>query len=347
MSDVLTLPAEGEPPALSADGMLALYREMALIRRMEELAAKAYTLRKILGFCHLYIGQEAVAVGAAAVTGGDYWLASYREHGHALAKGVPPRAVMAELFGRAEGCSRGLGGSMHMFDRRHRFMGGYGIVGAHVPLANGVAWASVQRGEGRICVVFFGEGAASQGAFFEALCLAQLYKLPVVFICENNNYAMGTSVDRASAITDMSLRARGVGMVGERVMGFDVREVRRRVGAAAAFARAGRGPVLLELVTYRYKGHSMSDPAKYRSRDEVEAIKRSSDCLLLAEHHLREDYGVSEADIQAVRAEVEAVAQDAYDFAERSPEPDPAALYDYIYAADGEAAAALAADGGE
>jgi len=332
VEDNPSLPAESGLPPLDAEGMLHLYREMALIRRVEELAAKAYTQRKILGFCHLYIGQEAVAVGAAAVTGDDYWLAAYREHGHAVAKGVSARAVMAELFGKATGCSRGLGGSMHMFDRAHRFMGGYGIVGGHVPLANGVAWAAKQRGEGRVCVVFFGEGAANQGAFFEALCLAQLYKLPVIFICENNFYAMGTSVERASAVTDMSLRARGVGMVGEQVKGFDVEVVRERVGAAAAYARAGHGPVLLEIVTYRYRGHSMSDPAKYRSKEEVEDIKTSSDCLAIARHHLVHKYGQSEEALQAVKDEVNATAQDAWDFAVESPEPDPSTLYETTYA---------------
>jgi len=337
MSDEPRLPAESGLPPLTAEGMLDLYREMYTIRRMEELAAKAYTLRKILGFCHLYIGQEAVAVGAAAATTrDDYWIAAYREHGHALAKGVSPRAVMAELFGRADGCSHGLGGSMHMFDKSVNFMGGYGIVGGHIPLATGVAWACKQRNDGRVCVVFFGDGAANQGAFFEALALAQLWKLPVVFICENNAYAMGTSIERASALTDMSLRARGVGMVGEQVEGFDVRTVRERVGAAAKFAREGNGPVLLELVTYRYRGHSMSDPAKYRSKDEVEDIKNTSDGLLLAAHHLKEAYGVDEAAIAAIHEEVDALAQDAYDFAEQSPVPDPAALYDYTYAPGGE-----------
>jgi pyruvate dehydrogenase E1 component alpha subunit len=334
MSQETRLPAESGLPALTAESMLELYREMYKIRRVEELAAKAYTQRKILGFCHLYIGQEAVAVGAAAAAGGaeDYWLAAYREHGHALAKGVSARKVMAELFGKADGCSHGLGGSMHMFDRSVNFMGGYGIVGAHVPLATGVAWAIKRRAESGVCVVFFGEGAANQGAFFEALALAQLYKLPVVFICENNFYAMGTSVERASAVTDMSRRAAGVGMVSEQVKGFDVRVVRERVGAAARFAREGSGPVLLELVTYRYRGHSMSDPAKYRSKDEVEDIKNTSDCLQLAEHHLKTGYEVTQDAIDAVREEINALAQDAWDFAEASPLPDPADLYKYTYA---------------
>jgi len=337
MSDEPRLPAESGLPPLDADGMLQLYREMYLIRRMEELAAKAYTLRKILGFCHLYIGQEAVAVGAAAATTlDDYWFAAYREHGHALAKGTTPRAVMAELFGRQDGCSHGLGGSMHMFDKSVNFMGGYGIVGAHIPLATGAAWAAKQRGDGRVAVVFFGDGAANQGAYFEAMAMAQLWKLPVIFICENNAYAMGTSIERASALIDMSLRARGVGMVHEQVEGFDVRHVRERVGAAAKFAREGSGPVMLELKTYRYRGHSMSDPAKYRSKEEVEDIKNTSDALLLAAHHLKEEYKVSQEAIDAIREEIDGIAQDAYDFAEASPIPDPATLYDYTYAPGGE-----------
>lgn len=324
------LPANPALKPLKPAQLLDLYREMRLIRRLEELAAKAYTQRKILGFCHLYIGQESIAVGAAAVTGDDYWIAAYREHGHALAKGVTPRAVMAELFGKETGCTRGVGGSMHLFDKDHRFMGGYGIVGGHVPLANGVGWAIKQRKEGRVCVCFLGEGAANQGAFFEALCLAQLYKLPVVFIVENNFYAMGTSVTRQSALTDMSLRALGVGMVRSQFEAFDVEVVRDRVGAAAAHARSGQGPVLLEAVTYRYRGHSMSDPAKYRPDGELEE-KKQSDPIALCIDKLKKKR-VSAARIETVDEEVEAICQDAWDFAESSPIPDPANLYDYVYA---------------
>lgn len=330
------LPAESGLAPLDAAAMLQLYRRMFLIRRVEELAAKAYTMRKILGFCHLYIGQESVAVGVAAATQDDYWIAAYREHGHAIAKGMSSRAMMAELFGKDTGCSRGLGGSMHLFDAECRFMGGYGIVGGHVPLANGVGWAIKQRNEGRVCVVFFGDGAAHQGAFFEALCLAQLYKLPVVFICENNAFAMGTSIERQSFLTDMSRRADGVGMMRDQFTGFDVTQVRERVGRAAQYAREGNGPVLLEIATYRYRGHSMSDPAKYRSKDEVQQIKENSDCMLLAERRLLNEFGVSEADLAAVRAEVEAEAQDAWDFAEASDEPSIERLYDYVYAPSGQ-----------
>jgi pyruvate dehydrogenase E1 component alpha subunit len=326
------LPEKSSLPPLDADGLLHLYREMYLIRRLEELAAKAYTQRKILGFCHLYIGQESVAVGTAAAAGDDYWISAYREHGHALARGVPPRAVMAEMYQKDTGCSRGQGGSMHLFDKSKRFMGGYGIVGGHVPLANGVGWAIKHRNEDRVVVTFFGDGAAHQGAFFEALCLAQLWKLPCVFICENNGYAMGTAIERQSALTDMSLRGRGVGMVHEAVMGFDVEVVRDRVAAAREFAAAGNGPVLLEVATYRYRGHSMSDPAKYRPKGELEEVKELRDPLKITAHKLTTQHGVAQEALDAIKAEVEDTCQDAVKFAEDSPMPDPATLYDYVYA---------------
>jgi pyruvate dehydrogenase E1 component alpha subunit len=237
---------------------------------------------------------------------------------------------MAELFGRATGCTRGLGGSMHLFDASVHFMGGYGIVGGQVPLATGVAWALKQQKTGAVCVCFFGDGAANQGAFFEALCLAQLWKLPVVFICENNFYAMGTSIDRQSALIDMSLRGLGVGMAREQLDGHDVVHVRDRVGAAVAFARAGNGPSILEIITYRYRGHSMSDPAKYRKTGELEERKKQ-DPLLIAERHLR-NLGATDGEVAAVRQRADDVAQDAYRFAEASPVPDADALYDYTYA---------------
>jgi len=335
MTQSESLPEKSSLEAVDAESLSHLYREMLLIRRVEELAAKAYTQRKILGFCHLYIGQESVAVGAAASTKDDYWIAAYREHGQAMAKGVSARAMMAELFGKATGCSNGQGGSMHIFSKEHKFMGGYGIVGGHVPLANGIAWAAKQRKEGRVCVCFFGDGAANQGAFFEALCLAQLYKLPVVFICENNFYAMGTPLHRQSAVTDMSLRALGVGMVREQFEGFDVEVVRDRVAAAADFARAGNGPVLLEIVTYRHRGHSMSDPAKYRPDGELDE-KKKSDPIAITRDRLTQDFGISEEDLAAIAESVEVEAKDSWDFAIESPEPDPAKLYDFTYAPEGK-----------
>ncbi len=334
------LPERSSLPAVTKEGLLHLYREMVLIRRVEELAAKAYTQRKIFGFCHLYIGQESVAVGAAAACQPqDHWVTAYREHGQAMAKGVSPRAVMAELYGKATGCTQGLGGSMHLFDSKVNFMGGYGIVGAHVPLAAGVAWGLKQRKTNGVAVCFFGDGAAHQGAFFEALCLAQLYKLPVVFLCENNFYAMGTAIDRQSALIDMSLRGLGVGMVREQFDGFDVEHVRDRVAAAVEFARSGQGPVILEAITYRHRGHSMSDPAKYRPSGELEE-KKKSDPLAISERRLVTDFGVTADELEAVRASVDAEADDAVKFAEESPWPDPAHLYDYTYAPTPEPAAA-------
>jgi len=326
------LPAESGLPAVDAEALLGMYREMLRIRRIEELAAKAYTQRKILGFCHLYIGQESVAVGvAAASTERDYWITAYREHGQAMAKGVTARAMMAELYGKATGSSRGHGGSMHIFDKDARFLGGHGIVGAHVPLANGVGWAIRARGEDAVCVAFFGDGAAHQGAFFEALCLAQLFKLPVIFICENNGYAMGTALHRQSALTDMSRRAAGVGMAHESFEAFDVEAVRERVGCAVAYAKSGKGPVLLEALTYRYRGHSMSDPAKYRPEGELAEVKES-DPLKITRKRLADDFGITDAQFDAIKASVEEECQDAARFAEESPIPDPAGLYDYTYA---------------
>lgn len=328
------LPEKSSLPELDGAGLESLYREMLLIRRVEELAAKAYTQRKILGFCHLYIGQESVAVGAAASTKDDYWIAAYREHGHAMAKGVPANEMMAELFGKSTGSSKGYGGSMHIFDKEHGFLGGWGIVGGHVPLANGVGWAIRHRKEEKVCVCFFGDGAMHQGAFFEALCLAQLYKLPCVFICENNFYAMGTSLDRQSAITELARRAEGVGMLSERFEGFDVEEVREKVGRAADFARSGKGPVLLEIITYRHRGHSMSDPAKYRPKGELEE-KKLSDPLLITAQRLTRDFGYTDEQMETIREEIYAEAQESWDFAHESPPADESRIYDYIYAPDG------------
>ncbi len=326
------LPEVSGLPALDAAGLAALYEKMLLIRRVEELAAKAYSQRKILGFCHLYIGQESVAVGAAAACQPqDAWVTGYREHGQALAKGASPRAVMAELYGKATGTTKGLGGSMHIFDASCNFMGGYGIVGAQVPLAVGVGWAMKQRKTDGVALGWFGDGAAHQGAFFEGMCLAQLWKLPVVLVCENNAYAMGTSIERQSALTDMSLRGLGVGMVREQVDGFDVEHVRERMGAAIAHARSGAGPVILEVVTYRHRGHSMSDPAKYRPAGELEE-KKKSDPLVITARRLLEDFKIPQAELDAIHARVEAEAEDAANFAETSPVPDTANLYDYTYA---------------
>lgn len=323
---------DGSPtPKVTKEQLLHWYRQMALIRRTEELAAKAYSQRKILGFCHLYIGQEAVAVGAsAALEPSDVVVSAYRDHGHILARGTPPRAVLAELFGRATGITAGVGGSMHLADKERNFWGGYGIVGGHITLAAGAAFAARYRGEDNVSLVYFGDGAAQQGAFFESLLLAQLWKLPVVFLCENNYYAMGTSIERYSAVQDMSVRADGVGMKRWQFQGFDVAEVYDNVRRAVEHARSGEGPVLLEAVTYRYRGHSMSDPAKYRREGELDEV-RKHDALDLAAARL-DELGVTSDELAAIRDEVDAEAQDAYDFADSSPEPDPAKLYDYTYA---------------
>lgn len=317
-------------PLPTREQLTEWYRMMLLIRRVEELAAKAYTQKKILGFCHLYIGQEAVAVGAsAALRPGDTVVTAYRDHGQIMARGVSARAMMAELFGKATGVTRGVGGSMHLASKAHHFFGGYGIVGGHVPLATGAAFASKYQGKDDVALCYFGDGAANQGAFFEALALAQLWKLPAVFLCENNGYAMGTALDRQSFLTDMSQRGLGVGMVGWQFQAFDVVEVWQNVQRAVDHARSGQGPVILEGVTYRYRGHSMSDPAKYRKDGELDAF-RARDGIQAAEQRLR-DLGVGDDTFAALQAEVEVEAQDAYDFAEASPIPDPDALYDYTY----------------
>jgi pyruvate dehydrogenase E1 component alpha subunit len=313
----------------TSEQLLEWYRQMYLIRRFEELAAKAYTQRKIMGFCHLYIGQEAVAVGAtAALKPEDVMVGAYRIHGQVLARGATPRSVMAELFGRQGGICQGVGGSMHMADPKINFFGGFGIVGGHVPLAVGAAFASKYRNDGGVSLVYFGDGASHQGAFFEAMALAQLWRLPCIFLLENNYYAMGTSLERQSYITDLCRRADGVGMERSQVSGFDVVEMHDAVSAAAAKCRAGEGPIFIEAITYRYRGHSMSDPAKYRKEGELENMKKQ-DCLFLAEQRLKDDHGVSEDRLAALRDEVNAVCQDAYDFADAAPWPDPQRLYDF------------------
>lgn len=317
---------------VTREQLLEWYRMMRLIRRFEELAAKAYTVKKIKGFCHLYIGQEAVCVGAtAALNADDYLIAGYREHGQILARGVDPGRVMAELFGKASGVCHGIGGSMHLVSKEHHFWGGYGIVGGHVPLCTGAAFAAKYQGNGRVALVYFGDGAAQQGAFFEALELAQLWKLPAIFLCENNYYAMGTSLERQSFLTDMSRRGDGVGMKRWQFEAFDVVDVYENVRRAAEHARSGEGPVILEAVTYRYRGHSMSDPAKYRTQDEVDE-KKKADGIKLAEDRLRDRFGVDQATLDGIIEATKAEAQAAYDFADAAPEPDPAHLYDYTYA---------------
>jgi pyruvate dehydrogenase E1 component alpha subunit len=326
-----------KPAALDAEtaGRLrGFLRQMMLIRHFEERAGEAYSLGLIGGFCHLYIGQEAVAIGTIpALRDDDYVISAYREHGHALARGVPARAVMAELFGKATGSSHGKGGSMHIFDADRHFLGGHGIVGSHIALAAGHAFASKYRGQDSITLCFFGEAAANIGAFHETLNMAGLWKLPVVFVCENNFYGMGTALHRAAAIEDLHQRAASYGMPGEAVDGQDVVAVREAMDRAAARARADGTPTLLEIRTYRYVGHSMSDAVHgtYRTKEEVEEHKRRDPIRLLAEL-LRERGGLEESEVDEMEAAVKAEVQDAWDFAEQSPDPDPSALFTDVYA---------------
>jgi pyruvate dehydrogenase E1 component alpha subunit len=317
-----------------AEEYRAWLRQMILIRRFEEKAGEAYSLGKIGGFCHLYIGQEAVAVGSIASLGpDDYIVCSYREHGHALARGISARAVMAELFGKAAGCSGGKGGSMHLFDAQLGFLGGHGIVGGHIPLATGMAFAAKYRGTDQVAVCYFGEAAVNNGAFHEALNMAALWKLPCIYICENNRYGMGTALERASAIYDISERASSYDMINEVVDGQDVLTMKNAMDRAVERARTEKAPTLLEVRTYRFMGHSMSDPihGHYRTREEVEE-HRKRDPIALWSKRLMEEGIMDEAAIRALDAEVQAEVGDAYDFADQAPDPDPAELFTHVYA---------------
>lgn len=305
----------------TVEELAPLYRQMLAIRRLEEASAKAYSNGKIGGFLHLIIGQEAVCVGAiAALEQKDYVVATYREHGHAYAKGVAARPIMAELYGKKTGLVRGLGGSMHLFDKATNFLGGYGIVGGHVPIAAGAAFASKYRGDGAVTLCFFGEGASTIGGFTEGLALAALWKLPVVLICENNQYSMGTPVYRSLAVEDVSLRALAHGMARDRFDGDDVIKVKRRIAEAVERARTTGEPTLVEVVTYRFRGHSMSDPGLYRTKEEVEEWKRR-DPLNRSRQRLL-DLGMEEAALDALEADVKAEIEDAVTFAEDSPPAD-------------------------
>jgi pyruvate dehydrogenase E1 component alpha subunit len=307
--------------ATTVDELAPLYRQMLAIRRMEEAAAKAYSQGKIGGFLHLIIGQEAVCTGAVAtLTKDDYVVATYREHGHAYAKGVSARAILAELYGKKTGCVKGLGGSMHIFDKETNFLGGYGIVGGHVPIAAGAAFASKYRNDKRVTLCFFGEGASTIGGFAEGLALAALWKLPVVLICENNQYSMGTPLYRSLAVEDVSLRALAHGMARDRFDGDDVVKVKRRIAEAVERARTTGEPTLVEVVTYRFRGHSMSDPGLYRTKDEVEEWKRR-DPLNRSRQRLI-DLGFPEAELESLEADVKAEIEDAVKFAEDSPAAD-------------------------
>jgi pyruvate dehydrogenase E1 component alpha subunit len=317
-------------PIKELEHLARLYRQMFLIRRVEEESARAYAEGKIGGFLHLYIGQEAVGVGAIEALGPhDYVVTTYRDHGIALAKGMPPRALMAELYGKATGCSKGLGGSMHMFDKEHHMLGGYGIVGGHIPLAAGVAFASKYREDGRVTLCFFGEGAVSIGGFHEGLSLAALWKLPIVFVCENNEYSMGTPLSRSMSVEDVSLKALGYGMDRDRFFADDVLEVERRIGEAVKRAREHSLPTLVEVRTYRYRGHSMSDPAKYRTQAELDEHKKR-DPLVRARAAL-EQHGFGGTHLEDLERSVELEVADAVKFANESPEPTTAELEPTTY----------------
>lgn len=311
------------------DDELKAYHDMLLIRRFEEKAGQLYGMGLIGGFCHLYIGQEAVVIGIqkALRTGEDQVTTSYRDHGHMLACGMDPKGVMAELTGRSGGYSRGKGGSMHMFSREKQFFGGHGIVGAQVPIGAGLAFADKYRGTDNVSVVYFGDGAANQGQVYETFNMAQLWKLPVIFVIENNRYAMGTSVSRSSAQTDFAKRGESFNIPGEQVDGMDVRAVKAAADRAVEWARAGNGPYILEMQTYRYRGHSMSDPAKYRTKDEVQKMRDERDPIEQVRKRLVEKGWASEDDLKEIDKSVRAVVTEAADFASADAEPDPSELW--------------------
>ena len=323
-----------KPDAATLEEWHRWLRMMVLIRRFEEKAGEAYSLGKIGGFCHLYIGQEAVAVGTiSALRPDDYVISAYREHGQALARGMSSRSVMAELYGKATGCSGGKGGSMHLFDSELNFMGGHGIVGGQIPLGAGFAFASKYRGTDQVSLTYFGEAAANIGAFHETLNIAGLWKLPAVFVIENNGYGMGTSVQRSSAITDLFERAASYDMPGLVVAGQDVVAVRKAMDDAVHRARTDSAPTLLEVRTYRYVGHSMSDAAHgtYRTKDEVEEYQARDPILVLA-NRMRDAGALDDEGMEAIEKDVAAEVEDALTFAEESPEPEPDELWTDVYA---------------
>jgi len=306
-----------------------MYRRMALIRRFEERAGQQYGQGKIAGFCHLYIGQEAVGVGGAlACAESDYTIDGYREHGHALARGADPGKVMAELFGKASGYAKGKGGSMHIFDAEHRFMGGYGIVGGQIPLATGIGWASKYRNDGTACVCFFGDAAINQGAYHESMNMASLWKLPVVYVVENNLYGMGTPIKISNAVTEFARRSGDYDVPGEAVDGMDALAMYDAISRALARAKRGLGPTLIEAQCYRFRGHSMADPQTYRTKDEIEEYKQR-DPLEIMRGHLRK-VGVDDAALTAIDDEVAEQVKAAIAFADAAPEPSAEELFDDV-----------------
>jgi pyruvate dehydrogenase E1 component alpha subunit len=321
-------PKAPKPADFTKKEELEAYREMLLIRRFEEKAGQLYGMGLIGGFCHLYIGQEAVVVGMQlALKKGDEVITAYRDHGHMLATGMSPRGVMAELTGRRSGLSKGKGGSMHMFSKEKYFYGGHGIVGAQVPLGTGLAFANKYRGNDNVSITYFGDGAANQGQVYESFNMAALWKLPVVYVIENNRYAMGTSTARATSQPDYSRRGASFDIPGIQVDGMDVRAVKAAGDEAVEWARAGKGPIILEMLTYRYRGHSMSDPAKYRSKDEVQKMRSEHDPIDQVRNRLIEKGWASEDELKAIDKDVRDIVADAADFATNDPEPDASELY--------------------
>jgi pyruvate dehydrogenase E1 component alpha subunit len=311
---------------------LSAYETMLTIRRFEEKAGQMYGMGLIGGFCHLYIGQEAVVVGMQmALKDGDQVITGYRDHGHMIACGMDPKGVMAELTGRAHGYSKGKGGSMHMFSKEKGFFGGHGIVGAQVPLGTGLAFANRYRCNDHVSVAYFGDGAANQGQVYESFNMAELWKLPVIYVIENNRYAMGTASTRSSSETNLSRRGVSFKIPGEQVDGMDVRAVKAAGDKAVAWCRAGKGPYILEMLTYRYRGHSMSDPAKYRTREEVDKVRTTHDPIDMARHRILEKKFATEDDLKKVDAKVRDVVNEAAEFATHDPEPDVSELYTEIY----------------
>src|SRR5438477_12543576 len=323
--------ANGSRPEFTREQQLAALSDMLLIRRFEEKAGQLYGMGAIGGFCHLYIGQEAVVVGMQmALKKGDQVITGYRDHGHMLACGMEAKGVMAELTGRRGGSSKGKGGSMHMFSMEKNFFGGHGIVGAQVSLGTGLAFANRYRGNDFVSLAYFGDGASNQGQVYESFNMAELWKLPVIYVIENNRYAMGTSVTRSSALTDFSRRGASFNIPGQQIDGMDVRAVKAAADEAVAWCRAGKGPFILEMQTYRYRGHSMSDPAKYRTRAEVEKIRTDQDPIEQVRSRLLAAK-VSEQELKAIDAEVREIVNASADFAQRDPEPDPSELWTDIY----------------
>lgn len=324
--------AKKESASFSAETYLQWYESMQLMRKFEEKAGQLYGMQKIKGFCHLYIGQEACAAGSvSALRKGDKWITAYRDHGHPLALGTDPKAIMAELYGKETGTTKGKGGSMHIFDKAVGFIGGHGIVGAQVPMGAGIAMAEKYNKTGNVCITFMGDGAVRQGAFHEALNLAMLWKLPVIFVIENNGYAMGTSVQRTSNVTELYTLGESYDIPSESVDGMKPEDVHLAVSRAAERARAGEGPTLLEFRTYRYKGHSMSDPQKYRSKEEVEQYKRRDPIEVVKSHILTNKFA-TEAALEAIDAKVVQQVEESVKFAEESAFPDPAEALTDVYA---------------